>query len=133
VLLVLGACLAIAAASHTRIPLWSLLVGVAAVVGAYEEAYTASPSQFLDQSFSSVTSVLLAAAIGFLASSILGPVVAERRTQERLAAERDATDRPDDLETAVSFNEILDSRQEQTRRARDLPFSEFLARSARSP
>jgi len=69
---VLG-CLLIHLVSRHRLPGWSMLVGVAALVGAYEETFTAAPPQFLDQSVSAVTTVVLAAAVGYLVSAVFVP------------------------------------------------------------
>ena len=108
VLLVIGLCLAVAALSSGRIPLWACLLGVAGLVGAYEETYALTPSKFLDESLTAVTTVLLAAGIGFLASSILGPVVQTRREHEETNQDHEA-----DAESA-SFDEMLNE-QETTR------------------
>jgi hypothetical protein len=62
-------CVAITAAAGSRIPLWSLLLGAAAMVAVYEENYTADSPAFLSESPTAATAVLLAAAIGFLATS----------------------------------------------------------------
>ncbi len=105
VLIVLGLCLAVAAATRGRLPLWSTLLGVAALVGAYEETYTLAPSRFLDESITAVTTVLLAAGIGFFASSILGPVVQNRREHEAPALT------PDTDDESVSFDEMLDTQE----------------------
>lgn len=69
---VLG-CVLVHLASRHRVPVWSTLVGVAALAGAYEETFTAAPPQFLDQSVSAATTVLLAAAVGYLVSAIFVP------------------------------------------------------------
>ncbi|NYG08355.1 hypothetical protein BJ986_002842 [Phycicoccus badiiscoriae] len=58
--------------SAGRLPLWSGLLGAAAIVGAYEETYTNAPSQFLQESPTAGTTVLFAVALGFLATSLLG-------------------------------------------------------------
>lgn len=68
-------CVAVAAASLRRIPMWSALVGAAAVAGAYESVYTIAPSQFLRDSPVALTTVLLAAAMGHLATAVFGPEV----------------------------------------------------------
>lgn len=83
--LVIALCLVISAATLTRLPLWSMLVGVAAVVGAYEQTYTLAPSQLPSESPTAVTTVLLAAALGFLATSLLGPRVVQARQSEHAA------------------------------------------------
>lgn len=72
VFVVMALVTVVAAATLGRLPLWSLLVGVVAMVGSYEELYAASPSQFLTTSPSAATTVLLAASIGFVASALLG-------------------------------------------------------------
>jgi hypothetical protein len=77
--LVITACMLVAAGSLGRLPLWSMLVGAAAIVGAYEETYTSSPSQFLHESPTAATTVLLAAALGYVATSVLGPQIAVSR------------------------------------------------------
>jgi hypothetical protein len=59
------------AASAGRVPLWSALLGAAAIVGAYEETYTNAPSQFLKESPTSGTTVLFAVALGFLAATFV--------------------------------------------------------------
>ena len=80
------------AATLTRLPLWSMLVGAAAIVGAYEETYTNAPSQFVHESPTAATTVLLAAALGYLATAFLGPQIAVSRRAE--AAHTPATTRP---------------------------------------
>ncbi|GAB3675362.1 hypothetical protein [Angustibacter aerolatus] len=86
-LLVVVVCLAVCVATGTRVPLWSLLVGVAAVVASYEETYTSSPSTFVRESPTAATTVLLAAACGFLATAFLGPQVAASRSREHRAGD----------------------------------------------
>ena len=68
VILILGGA---AAVSSDRVPLWSSLVGAAAMVGAYETTYTSSPPTFLTTSPQSATTVLLAAGFGFLGATII--------------------------------------------------------------
>lgn len=87
VFIVIAVAMAIAAATGGRIPLWSSLVGAAAMVGAYEETYTATPSAFLADSMTAATTVLLAVAMGVLGSALLGEDIAEHRE-----AEHDAVD-----------------------------------------
>lgn len=77
-------CLAVAALSMRRIPLWSTLLGAAAVVGAYESTYTNAPSQFIHESGTAFTTVLLAAAMGHLATTILGPEIQRDRDPSHL-------------------------------------------------
>jgi hypothetical protein len=80
--LVVAACLGITAAVGSQIPLWSLLLGAAAMVAVYEEAYTADSPAFLSESPGAATGVLLAAAIGFLATTVLGPQVSMARHRD---------------------------------------------------
>ena len=83
VLVVLLVCLAVAAASRGRLPLWAALVGAGAMAGSYEAAYAADPTAFLASSPASATAVLLTAGAGFVATSLLGPSVADDRAAER--------------------------------------------------
>ena len=69
VLLVTG----LIALTFGRTPLWSGLLGVAAMVGAYEAAFTASPPDVLSTSPTSATSILLSAALGFAAGVWFAP------------------------------------------------------------
>src|SRR5688572_26331859 len=62
--LVVALCAAACAASARRLPLWSALLGVAGLVGAYEEIYTNAPSQFIAESLEAGTTVLVAVALG---------------------------------------------------------------------
>lgn len=74
----------LAVATSGRVPLWSSLIGAAAIVGAYEEIYTNAPSQFVAQSPAAATTVLLASALGYLATSLLG----ERHVAATVGAKR---------------------------------------------
>ena len=86
------ACVLVHLVSRHRVPLWSALVGVAALVGAYEETFTAAPPQFVDQSVSALTTVLLAGAIGYLFSALFvsdpKPEKAARDVSPRLPTTR---------------------------------------------
>jgi hypothetical protein len=85
VLIVLALCLAVAGLSRGKLPLWSALLGAAAMAGAYEATYTADPASFLTSSATTATSILLAAGAGYLATSLLGAVVEQDREEERAA------------------------------------------------
>lgn len=65
-----------------RIPLWSALVGAAAMVGAYEQTYADAPSLFTTDSPTAATTVLLACAMGVLGSTLLGGASEERTAAE---------------------------------------------------
>lgn len=79
--LVIVACMAVASGSLSRLPLWSMLVGAAAIVGAYESTYTNAPSQFLRESPTAATTVLLAVALGYLATAFVGSQIHSSRQQ----------------------------------------------------
>jgi hypothetical protein len=83
VLAVLLVCLVVAAATRGRMPLWAMLLGTAAMAGAYETTYAADPSAFLTSSAATATSILVAAGAGFVATSLLGPQVEHEREVER--------------------------------------------------
>lgn len=84
-MLVVLACLLVAFLASGRLPLWSFLIGAAAVVGAYEVPYTAAPPEFVQTSPTALTTVLLAAAFGFLATVFLGNRIEEDRAEGRPA------------------------------------------------
>ncbi|MDX5450413.1 MAG: hypothetical protein LPK36_05265, partial [Actinomycetes bacterium] len=71
--LVLILVVAVAAVSLERIPLWSTLVGAAALAGAYEYTYAAAPPEVASTSVSTATALLLTAAIGYLATALAVP------------------------------------------------------------
>ena len=89
--LVILLCVVASAASRGRLPLWSSLVGVVAIVAAYEESYTNSPSDFLADSPAAATTVLLAAAMGYLAIAILGESLSAARARQH---RHSSTERP---------------------------------------
>lgn len=92
-------CMVIAAgmgATPVRLPLWSMLVGIAAIVAAYEETYTNAPSQFLRESPTAATTILLAVSLGYLATALLGPQVQASRTRPDPASHRGANQHSDD-------------------------------------
>ena len=76
--------MAVALATGTRAPLWSLLCGAAAMTAAYETIFMLTPSAFPYESPTAATQVALAAGVGYLAASLLGPVVEGERDHERL-------------------------------------------------
>ncbi|WP_426566947.1 hypothetical protein ACPPVT_10590 [Angustibacter sp. McL0619] len=84
-IIVLVACMAVSVATATRLPLWAMLVGVAAIVGAYEDTYSNAPSLFLHESPTAATNVLLAVALGYLATAFLGASVFANRAHETAA------------------------------------------------
>jgi hypothetical protein len=81
-LLVLLVLMGIALATGTRVPLWSLLTGAAAMAAAYETTFMITPSAFPYESPTAATQMAMAAGIGYLAASFLGAAVeADRDAQ----------------------------------------------------
>jgi len=72
----------IALATGTRVPLWSLLVGAAAMTAAYETTFMVTPSAFPYEGPTAATQMALAAGVGFLAASFLGSAVEHERDEE---------------------------------------------------
>ena len=89
-LVVLLLLMGIAVATGTRVPLWSLLVGAAAMTAAYETTFMTTPSAFPYEGPTAATQMALAAGVGYLAASFLGPAVERERDDEPVAR----TDRP---------------------------------------
>ena len=83
VLLVVLLLMAVAVMSGTRVPLWSLLVGAASLSAAYEVTFMTTPSAFLYDSPTAATQMALAAGVGYLAASFLGPAIDTDRAAER--------------------------------------------------
>lgn len=78
-LLVLLVLTGVSLATLTRIPLWSLLVGAAAMTAAYETTFMILPSAFPYESPTAATQMALAAGVGYLAASFLGAAVEGER------------------------------------------------------
>lgn len=102
VAVVLGLCVVVAVASLDRLPLWSTLLGAAALAGAYEYTFAAAPPEVLSTSTSTVTTLLMTSAVGFLVVSLLAPgqaaAPAARRTRSEQPADRTSLD--DMMETS---------------------------------
>lgn len=101
VALVIVLAVAVSAATAGRVPMWSALLGAAALTGAYEHTYAAAPPEVTSTSLSTATILLFTAAVGFLATAIVAP--GGEQPAER--AHR-ASKRLDDAET-TSFDEIM--------------------------
>lgn len=71
--LVVLLCVGITAASMNRLPLWTTLLGTAALTGAYEFTYAAAPPELASTSVSTATTLLLNVAVGFLAAALVVP------------------------------------------------------------
>jgi hypothetical protein len=86
-------CVAITAATMNRLPLWTTLLGTAALTGAYEFTYAAAPPEVATTSMSTATTLLFTLAIGFLAAALVAPAAGEvrpvRRTPPPVSADSD--------------------------------------------
>lgn len=92
-----------------RLRLAPMLLGAAALAGAYELTFTDAPPRFLQESWVALTGVLLATAVGFactvLAATLIGP--------DRLPGRHRETDGGDDeTEADVPFDEMFTRDQE---------------------
>ena len=58
-------------ATLLRLPLWAGLLGVAALAGGYEAAFTLAPAEVATTSLSAVTSLVVAVGVGFLVGAIV--------------------------------------------------------------
>ena len=67
---VVALCALVALATRQRLALWALLLGAASFAGAYEAAYNLAPPQVATTSISTLTTLVLCAAMGFLAASL---------------------------------------------------------------
>jgi hypothetical protein len=72
--LVVLLCVAIAAISMDRLPLWTTLLGTAALSGAYEFTFAAAPPEVASTSLSTATTLLFSVAVGFLAAALVASV-----------------------------------------------------------
>lgn len=102
--LVILVCGVVAAFSAGRIPLWSALLGVAAMVGAYEAADTLSLLQFLTTAPQAATTVLLAAGFGFVGVTLASRPAKAGDVQPASGRHRAPTD---DSETSGNGTESL--------------------------
>jgi hypothetical protein len=93
VALVVVLCVAITAATMNKLPLWTTLLGTAALTGAYEFTYAAAPPEVATTSMSTATTLLFTLAIGFLAAALVAPAEGEvrhvRRTRSPVSADSD--------------------------------------------
>jgi hypothetical protein len=71
--LVVLLCTAVAAATAARVPLWSTLVGAAAMSGAYEYTFAAAQPEVMTTSVTALTALVLTSAVGFLLVALLAP------------------------------------------------------------
>jgi hypothetical protein len=88
-----------------RLPLWTLLVGAAALSGAYEYTYAAAPPEIASTSVTAVTSLLVASAVGFLVVALTTP-----RGDLPAPVRPDRTDRQDD-DTNNTLDDMMEKSQ----------------------
>jgi hypothetical protein len=103
--LVVLLCVGLTAATMNRLPLWTTLLGTAALTGAYEFTYAAAPPEMASTSVSTATTLLLNVAVGFLAGSIFGP---DKLAGQSRHADRETTPSDDDSSVDSSNNSRLD-------------------------
>lgn len=98
---------AVVALAAGRIALWAPLLGAAAFAGAYEPVYAAAPPELASTSVNTLTALLVALAVGHLATAWAAPRVARREPAvASLAGQRaaqepvsdDTTEAPSDLD-----------------------------------
>jgi hypothetical protein len=100
-------CVGVTAATATRIPLWSVLLGTAAVAGAYEFTYTANPPELPSTSVTTATTLLFNVAVGFLAAATFAPLGATGGSH--------AVRRPEPADSPADETASLDDMMEKTR------------------
>jgi len=99
VALVLLLCVGVVAASLGRLPLWSTLLGVAALSGGYEYTFAAAVPEFATTSLGAVTSLLFCLAVGYLVAATVAPPAGAIPSRPRT--------REDDLEH-TSFDDLME-------------------------
>ena len=99
VALVLLLCVAVFAASVGHLPLWSTLLGAAALSGGYEYTYAAAPPEFASTSVSAATSLLFCLAVGYLVAATVAPQAGTVPSRPRT--------RDEDLEN-TSFDDLME-------------------------
>jgi hypothetical protein len=72
---VVGLITVVAVATANRLPMWAGFLGAAAMLGAYETTFAATPTEFVSDSMTAVTTSLLTAAFGFLVTVLLADAV----------------------------------------------------------
>ena len=108
-LVVLLVLMGVALATGTRLPLWSLLTGAAAMTAAYETTFMTLPSAFPYESPTAATQMALAAGVGYLAASFLGPAVQHERDDEGV---RRGSPRPPDSGETTKLDNLMTTKNE---------------------
>jgi hypothetical protein len=107
VVVVLLLCVGVSAATAGRLPLWTLLLGTATLVGAYEYTYAAAPPELMTTAVETTTSLFLSLAVGFFAASFAAPVFARGDD----AAPAEARDNPttDGHSDRLRLNDMMET------------------------
>jgi hypothetical protein len=107
-LLVIALAVGLVLLTFGRAPLWSALLGVGALGGAYEVAFTDSPGSFLSTLPVAATSLLLMVAVGFAATVFFADSgdTDEEEAQGRHRSGADP-DRAEEPEQTASLDEVL--------------------------
>ena len=108
VAIVLLLAMAAALVAFARLPLWSVLLGVATFAGAYEQVYVNAPPLITTTSVSTATTLLLTTAVGFMAAAWLSPeheTLEHDETTDANPAEPARTRRDDDT---VALDSMMD-------------------------
>lgn len=71
VIVVVLICAGIALATRDALPLWTMLLGVAAFTGGYEFTYNQAPPELMSTSVTTATTLLFNVAVGFFAGSLV--------------------------------------------------------------
>ena len=101
-------CGLIAAATRTRLPLWTLLLGTAGLTGAYEFTYAAAPPELMTTSVNTATTLFLSVAVGFVAALLVAPE--PRNPAEPRAARRSPqAPAPADTTGRLGLDEIMET------------------------
>jgi len=108
VVIVLLLCVGVSAAARDRLPLWTLLLGTAGLVGAYEFTYAAAPPELMTTSVDTLTTLLLSLAVGFFAATLGAPLDARRSDPAPTAAEHD-NPKPDGPSDRLRLNDMMET------------------------
>jgi hypothetical protein len=94
-----------------RLDLAPMLLGVAALAGAYELTFIEAPPRFFQESPVALTGVLLAAAVGFACTVLAATLIRPDRLPGR-HRDRDGGDGGEETEAEVPFDEMFRRDQE---------------------
>jgi len=84
VAVLLGLITIVCALTAGRVPLWSALLGLALITGAYGSYFAAAPQNILTEMFQYTTVALVPAAFGFLAGVFVAPQVKKTQLDEKV-------------------------------------------------